>query len=249
MNLPFSVSRTLVIRAQPQTVFSFFRDSERFASWWGKGSHIELKPGGAVHIVYPGGVTAGGAIVSFEPDRSIIFTYGYDDPAKPIARGASLVSITLTAHDEGTLLTLRHDVATAPVANQHVAGWRFQLSVFANVAAATQHADAARVIDQFFVAWNKDDDDERAYLLKTLTTDNVAFRDSFAAITGRNELAQHIGAVHMHMPGLQIARNGDARHCQGTILVNWTAGDRGGTNVFRLAGDGRIADVVGFWNA
>lgn len=249
MNLPFSVSRTVVIRAQPATVFSFFRDRERFASWWGKGSHIDLKPGGTVHIVYPGGVTAGGTVVSFEPDRSIVFTYGYDDPTKPIARGASLVSITLAAHEEGTHLTLRHDVATAPLANQHVAGWRFQLSLFANVAAAVQHVDAASVIDQFFAAWNKDDDDERAYLLKALTTDNVAFRDSFAAILGRNELAQHIGAVHTHMPGVQIVRDGDARQCQGTVLVNWTAGERRGTNVFRLAADGRIVDVVGFWNA
>lgn len=248
MNLPFSVSRTLLICAQPATVFSFFHDSERFASWWGKGSHIDLDPGGAVHIVHPGGATAGGAIVSFEPDRSIVFTYGYDDPAKPIARGASLVGIRLATHDEGTLLTLRHDVATAPLANQHVAGWRFQLSLLANVAAAVQHSDAAGVIDRFFAAWNKDDDDERAYLLQALTTDNVAFHDPYAAITGRNELAQHIGAVHLHMPGLQIARDGDARHCQGTVLANWIAGPRRGTNVFRLAADGRIADVVGFWN-
>ena len=55
----------------------------------------------------------------------------------------------------------------------------------------------------------------------------------------------------MHMPGVLLARAGNARQCQGTAVVEWemqaadgTARGRG-TNVFELAPDGRIAAVVG----
>jgi len=59
--------------------------------------------------------------------------------------------------------------------------------------------------------------------------------------------------LRMRMPGLRITRDGTPRHCQGTVLVDWTAAGpdgqpRGrGTNVFTLAPDGRIEAVTGFW--
>ena len=51
-----------------------------------------------------------------------------------------------------------------------------------------------------------------------------------------------------------IARDGDVRHCQGTVLADWTAATvdgqpRGrGTNVFTFGANGHIAAVTGFWN-
>ena len=38
--MPYRIDRTLVIHALPDTVFSFFTSSERWASWWGAGSTI-----------------------------------------------------------------------------------------------------------------------------------------------------------------------------------------------------------------
>ena len=73
-------------------------------------------------------------------------------------------------------------------------------------------------------------------------------------MTGRDELAAHIAAVHAFMPGLSMIPAGEARQCQGTALCEWAArgpdgAPRGaGTNVFTLAPDGRIAACVGFWN-
>jgi hypothetical protein len=55
------------------------------------------------------------------------------------------------------------------------------------------------------------------------------------------------------MPGVALRREGEARQCQGTALVDWVAsGPDGaprakGTNVFELAPDGRIARVTGIW--
>lgn len=255
-DLPFRYTRTIVIRARPATVFRYFTDSGRFASWWGAGSTIDRRPGGRVHIVYPGGTTAGGEVLSLEADRRIVFTYGYDQklPKSPgdtlvlIERGGSRVTISLAPHGEGTSLTIVHEVAEERVREEHAAGWRFQLSLFANVVAREEHTGLAARVDTLFAAWGEPDPGKRAGLLAEATTDDVGFRDPYATIVGRDELNDHLTALQKHMPGTRLVRDGEPRQCQGVALVRWTAGKASGTNVVRLAPDRRIADLVGFWN-
>ena len=63
----------------------------------------------------------------------------------------------------------------------------------------------------------------------------------------------HIAASQRFMPGVDLAREGEARHCQGVAIVDWNVkgpdgNARGkGSNVFELAPDGRIARVTGIW--
>ena len=251
--LPHSLDRSLVIRAPRPVVFRFFTDSERFARWWGPGSTIDGKVGGEVKIVYPNQVVARGAVTAIRPDQSIAFTYGYEDPSKPIRPGGSLVTIELQDHAEGTLLQLHHDLPTAPDRDQHAPGWRFQLSLFANAVAGEQHARVAELADQWFLAWAEADAAARDRLLAACTTDDVRLQDNYSCLHGRDDLSQHIGMCHQFMPGIVMVRTGAPRQCQGTALVEWTSTDaqgkpRGkGTNVVSLAPDGRIAGVVGFW--
>jgi uncharacterized protein YndB with AHSA1/START domain len=251
----FTLDRTVIIRARRRTVFRYFTDTERFAAWWGAGSSIEPRPGGRVHIRYPGGTTAGGEVVSMEPDRQIVFTYGYDDPAKPIARGGSRVTITLTDHAEGTLLRLEHLVSEAATKDAHVPGWWFQLALFANVVASEEHAGLAARVDRFFAAWSEPDPEARRRALEEAVTDDVSFRDPYATLEGRAELVHHIDGIRIHMPGMTLARDGAPQQCQGVAIVRWTArgpdgaSRGGGTNVLELAPDGRLAKVVGLWNA
>ncbi len=251
--LPHSLDRSLVIHAPRALVFRYFADSERFARWWGKGSSIEGRVGGAVRIVYPNQVVAGGAITRFEPDRLVAFTYGYEDPKKAIPIGGSLVTIQVKDHADGTLLELRHDLPTAVARDHHVPGWRFQFALFANVVANEHHASVGAMVDQWFAAWAEADAAARARLLTGCTTDHVTMQDNYSCLRGRDDLLDHIKMSQMFMPGVVTTRVGDPRHCQGTALVEWSAVDatgapRGkGTNVVRLAVDGRIASVVGFW--
>ncbi len=42
---PHELERTVVIRARPASVFAFFTDSSRWATWWGQGSTIEPTSG------------------------------------------------------------------------------------------------------------------------------------------------------------------------------------------------------------
>lgn len=251
--LPHPLTRTLVIAAQRATVFAFFTDSERFARWWGPGSTIDCRQGGAVRIVYPNQVVAIGKVVAIEPDRQITFTYGYEDPQRLVPIGGSLVTIELKDHPDGTELHLRHEFADARARDAHVAGWRFQLALFSNAATADQHRGVTGMVDRWFAAWNATDAATRARELTTCTTDDVRQQDAYAANAGRDELLGHMAMAAVHMPGMTIARAGDVRQCQGTALVDWLVTDaqgapRGrGTNVVTLAPDGRIAAVVGLW--
>lgn len=53
MTLTHSLDRTVLIGATRETVFRFFTDNARWAAWWGAGSTIDPKPGGAVRIGTP----------------------------------------------------------------------------------------------------------------------------------------------------------------------------------------------------
>jgi uncharacterized protein YndB with AHSA1/START domain len=253
--LNYALERTILISAARSTVFRYFKDTERFAAWWGAGSRIEGRPGGAVLIRYPNGVTASGQVLEIVDGERVVFTYGYDEPGKPIPPGGSRVTITLQDHPTGTRLHLRHEVADAATRDHHVPGWRYQLALFANVAAGEQHKEAAALVDRYFALWGEPDEADRRAGLAAVVADDVTFRDAFGCTSGRDELDAHIAAARMHMPGVRLVRSGDLRQCQGTAVVDWVAKGadgqaRGsGTSVLDLAPDGRIARVVGLWKS
>lgn len=251
--LDHSLERTVTIRARRETVFRYFTDSERFAAWWGPGSTIDARPGGAVHIRYPNGVLASGEVVEVVPNERVVFTYGYEDPAKPLRPGASRVTVTLRDVPEGTFLRLRHDLPDAVTRDEHVQGWRYQLAVFANVVTRALNAGLTEAIDAFLAAWSEKDEGARRAALARVATADVAFADAFSCTAGIDDLVVHLGAAQLHMPGLVLERAGAVRECQGTAVADWVAkgpdgAPRGrGTNVFEVAPDGRIARVVGLW--
>ena len=251
--LEHTLERTVLIRAKRETVFRYFTDSERFAAWWGAGSTIDARPGGPLRIRYPNGVLASGEVVEVAPPERIVFTYGYEDPAKPVRPGGSRVVVTLQERRDGTLLHLRHELPDAAARDQHVQGWRYQLAVFANVVTRELSADLGPAVDAFLAASSEKDEARRRTALATIATEDVTFADAFSCTAGIEDLVAHLSAAQMHMPGVVLERAGDVRQCQGTALADWVAkgpdgAPRGrGTNVFELAPDGRIARVVGFW--
>jgi uncharacterized protein YndB with AHSA1/START domain len=247
------LERTLLIEAPRSVVFRYFTDSGRWASWWGAGSTIDARPGGSVLIRYPNGVQVFGEVIEIEEPERIVFSYGYES-GKPIPPGASRVTIRLEMTENGTRLHLTHAFAEAEVRDQHVAGWRFQLSVFANLVANELHASAAEVVDAWFAGWSIADAAERARALDAIAASEIRFRDRYACIDGQSDLSDHIGAALRFMPGIRMERKGDVRHCQHTLLVDWTAkgpdgGERmSGVNVFALDARGKITSVTGFAN-
>jgi uncharacterized protein YndB with AHSA1/START domain len=245
-----SIERNIVIRAQLATVWRFFSDSDWFARWWGEGSMIEAKVGGVVKICYPGGTTVSGEVLALEVPHAIVFSYGYDDPSKPLRPGESTVHVKLREHPLGTLVELRHELPNRELADMHVPGWRYQLSLFAKVVHAQQHERREAIVDAWFAAWNATDGESRSEALRSAVIDDIEFADNFAYLRGRDELLGQLAAVAVHMPGVTLARVGGLRYAQGTALCDFAArhGEQvvmSGTNVFEFAADGRVARAVG----
>jgi uncharacterized protein YndB with AHSA1/START domain len=251
MNLPHRLDRSIVIQASPATVFSFFTETERWAAWWGPGSTIEPRAGGRVYIRHPGGVESAGEVVELVAPERIVFTYGFVS-GKPIPPGASLVTVHVEPFGYGTRVRLAHEFAEASVRDEHVQGWRYGLSVFANVATDFANANAAATVDAWFAIWSEPDAQARERKLSEIAAPDLRFRDRYGLIDGIADLVPHIGAAQHFMPGVHLRRSGDVRHCQGTVLSNWSAvSDDGqerwrGSNVFVLRGDGKIEAVTGF---
>jgi len=254
MNLPHRLDRTVVIQATPQTVFSFFTQSERWAAWWGAGSTIEATSGGRVFIRHPNGIESSGEVLEVVAPERIVFTYGFES-GNPMPPGSSRVTIKLEPLGLNTRLHLLHEFAEAGPRDEHLQGWRYQLSLFGNVAADLVNAGAADSIDAWFGLWSETEPAARAATLARIASPDVRFRDRFSMIDGAADLVPHIGAAQRFMPDMHLRRHGDVRHCQGTVLADWVASASdgqpraAGTNVFTLQGDGLIEAVTGFWAA
>jgi uncharacterized protein YndB with AHSA1/START domain len=251
--MPHRLERTILIEAPRDIVFSYFTDSDKWARWWGAGSTIDPHAGGAVEIVHPGGVRMAGEIMEITPPARLVFSFGYVS-GTPMPVGASVVTIQLDDDTVGTRLNLSHVFADEKVRDEMVQGWRFQLSLFGNLVANDLHAGVSSAVDGWFSAWSEPDTARREALLDRLATREIRFRDKYSLIDGMSDLRPHLAAVHKFMPGMRLEREGDVRHCQGTVLADWVAraadgSERGrGTNLFALDHHGRIESVTGFWN-
>src|SRR5262249_21142274 len=153
MDLPHKLDRTILIQASRDIVFRYFTDDQRWSAWWGAGSTIDPRPGGRVLIRYPGNVEATGEVLEIDDPERLVFTYGYSS-GKPIPAGGSRVTITLAEASRGTRLDLVHEFAEAAVRDVHVQGWRYQLSVFANLVADDVHRGADALAARWFEAWS-----------------------------------------------------------------------------------------------
>lgn len=251
--LGYQLDRVITIGAPPETVFGFFTDSRKWAAWWGAGSTIDPRPGGRVHVVHPGGVEASGEVVEIQPPEQIVFTYGYAT-GRPFPPGASRVTIRLAPRAGGTQLHLTHEFPDGSARDEHVQGWRYQLSLFANAVANEVNRHADTQVDAWFAAWSSDDSAGRRAALIQVASPEVRFADRFSHTEGLEDLTVHLDAARRFMPGLTMRRSGDVRHCQGCAIAEWVAASADGepkargTNVFLLDEAGRIASVTGFWS-
>lgn len=250
-NLAHRLDRAVCINAARETVFGFFTDTPKWAAWWGAGSTIDPTPGGRLRIRYPDGTDVIGNVVEVDPPKRIVFTYGYAS-GKMIEPGASRVTIALEDSGAGTRLTLTHEFAEATVRDVHVQGWRYQLSLFANLVADVQNAGAPMAVDTWFDAWAEPDAAARSQALTRIVVPQLRFKDRYSNTEGVDDIVAHISGAQHFMPGIRMKRSGDVRHCQGTVLAEWIAQSpdgetrASGTNVFVFAADGRIESVTGF---
>jgi len=249
-SLPYSVDRSILIEADREIVFGFFTHNPRWATWWGAGSTIDPRPGGALRIQHSNGVVSEGEVLEISPPEHFVFTYSLQSN-RPVPAEESRVTIRLEQQAEGTMLTLTHEVSDAVTRDLLVQGWRFQFSMFANAVANLVNAGAPAVIDEWFGLWAEPDAAARSAILGRIATRKVRFRDRYSRLDGIDEVVAHTGASQKFMPGIRLERQGAIRHCQGTVLAEWVARSAdgktvmSGTNVFVLVPGLRIDSVTG----
>lgn len=128
------------IAADPETVFAFFTDPDRFRRWLGVGAELDPRPDGAFRVQLTPRTVIRGRFVAVEAPRRVVFTWGLeveedapDDFALPaglaeVPPGSTTVEVTFEADGDGTVLTLRHrDLPTADAERLHGAQWALRL--------------------------------------------------------------------------------------------------------------------------
>jgi uncharacterized protein YndB with AHSA1/START domain len=65
--------------------------------------------------------------VEVEPNRRVVFTFGWDVPGHPVPAGSTEVEITLEAVGSSTLLRLVHRGLPDDAIDDHVRGWDYYL--------------------------------------------------------------------------------------------------------------------------
>src|SRR6185437_8021195 len=249
-DLPFDLERTILIRADRETVFRYFTDSARWAMWWGAGSTIDAQPGGKVFIRHPNGIEVMGEVLEAAAPERIVFSYGYPS-GKPLGPGESKVTISLRPDAAGTRLHLRHEFNEEAPRNEHIQGWRFQLSLFSNVIANEAFAGAAGVIDAWYEAWTIADEKERVQAFARVAAPEIRFRVRYSLLDGMEDLLAYVSAALSFMPGIKLARKSEERQCQGTAVTDWVAKDAqgtermAGTSVCEFGSGGKLVSVTG----
>lgn len=118
---------SVLIAAEPATVFPYFVDPARYVQWMGRDAELEPVPGGTYRVRMRDGVEVGGRFVEVDPPRRLVFTWGWaGDTALP--PGSSRVVVTLEPEAGGTRVVLRHhDLPDEQQRQHHGDGWRAYL--------------------------------------------------------------------------------------------------------------------------
>lgn len=252
-SLPYALNREILIEADRETVFGFFTDAARWATWWGAGSTVEARPGGAVRIQHSNGLVSDGEVLEVSAPERFVFTFSLHGE-RLIPAEDSRVTIRLEQQADGTMLRLTHEVADPVIRDLMVQGWRFHFSLFANAVANYVNAGAPDVVDAWFALWTEPDAAAREAILNRIAARRVRFRDRNSRLDGIDDLVAHTGAAQRFMPGMGLERKGGIRHCQGTVLADWVARSSdgqekmSGTSVFVLGPGVKIDSVTSVSN-
>ncbi|MCY1059155.1 SRPBCC domain-containing protein [Nannocystis sp. SCPEA4] len=259
-----AITTAVTINAQPSTVWTFLADAERFLAWMAylpgaptpPGSVFEPRPGGQVRIVMPNGCEARGEVVTLEPPRRLVFTWGYapDVAATGLGPGASRVELTLEPVPQGTRVTLRHSgPMSEATARNHEPGWRHYLAQLAVAAAQAHHqAHLEATLRDYFAACNEVDEAARAALLARACAPDIRVRTPFACADTREEFSGYIANGLRHLGDAVSLLDGTPRLIHGFCRVPWRVSTPGGAvmfrgeNLLRFAPEGQIAEIVSF---
>lgn len=111
------------------------------------------------------------------------------------------------------------------------------------------------VVTQYMAAWNEPDAASRQALLEQCWSDDGVYLDPRAFLTGRDELARHIGTVQASRPGarLEFMSGIDVHHHVVRFLWRLVRADGSCGDISidfgEVGPDGRLVRIIGFFGA
>jgi uncharacterized protein YndB with AHSA1/START domain len=117
------LEREIVVDATPATIYPFLVDPELHLRWMGTEASLDPRPGGTRRVLVGGRHPSVGEFVELEPDRRVVFTFGWDEPDHPIPAGSTTIEITLTPEGGKTRVRLVHRGLPADAVDDHTNGW------------------------------------------------------------------------------------------------------------------------------
>ena len=111
------------------------------------------------------------------------------------------------------------------------------------------------IATSYLSLWNDADPDARRARLEREWTSDARYVDPMMSGAGRAGIASMIERARTQFPGHGFALRGTPDGHGGYVRFSWSlapdggAAVAGGTDVIRVDGDGRIAEVVGFLDA
>lgn len=112
--------------------------------------------------------------------------------------------------------------------------------------------DPKTIADRYLAVWNEADDARRVALLAEDWAADARYVDPMMQGEGRNGIAAMIQGARAQFPGHGFTLRGIPDGHGNYVRFSWDLAPEGapafarGTDIVRLDGDGRIADVVGF---
>lgn len=112
--------------------------------------------------------------------------------------------------------------------------------------------DPKQIAERYLATWNEPDGDARRERLGRDWNADARYADPLMSGAGRDGIATMIEAARGQFPGHGFTLLGDPDGHGAFVRFSWALAPEGGqpvgggTDVVRLDGDGRIAEVVGF---
>lgn len=253
-----AVELSVEIAARPATVWRCVTQSDLLSRWLSATVTIEARVGGAVRIDFARyGTVVAGVVEELRPAAALAFTWGVAaGPQKDaMPAGSTRVRILLSETETGTRVTLRHEgLPSETERRDHAFGWTGYLGSLAGVAPlAAIDGTPESLSDAWFAAWAETDAARRDAAIARCASEDVAFVDVHTEAHGRAALSQWMAMCQGKFPGVRVVRNGPVLHTRGALLVHWDVVTQDGkvvgrgTNCARLSFDGRLAEVLAFW--
>lgn len=111
---------------------------------------------------------------------------------------------------------------------------------------------ATDIVDRYMAAWNATGEEARRDLVVDAFAPEVIYLDPVMQGQGHAGIERLIAGAQSRFPGFRFRRTGSADSHNDHVRFSWSLGPDGqdpvieGTDVARLAPDGRILSVVGF---